>query len=113
MGTESPEVQMARLEERLKVILARLDEARSDQQTQQHLSNEHLQTQAEQFLPNLITQLSRGENIDAALAMLSELSPDKDLDALQDDLEQMIFASNVLGRLSVNESRKAVKQEDE
>lgn len=84
-----------------------------DQQTQQHLSNEHLQSQAEQFLPNLIAELSRGENIDAALAMLSELSPDKDLDALQDDLEQMIFASNVLGRLSVNESRKAVKQEDE
>ena len=31
MGQESTEVQMARLEERLKVILERLDEARNDQ----------------------------------------------------------------------------------
>ena len=35
MGQESTEVQMARLEERLKVILERLDEARNDQQASQ------------------------------------------------------------------------------
>lgn len=84
-----------------------------DSQMEQSLSNDHLQSQAEQFLPDLITQLSRGENIEAALTMLAELSPDKDLDALQNDLEQMIFASNVLGKLSVSESRKAIQQEDE
>lgn len=84
-----------------------------DSQMEQSLSNDHLQSQAEQFLPDLITQLSRGENIEAALTMLAELSPDKDLDALQNDLEQMIFASNVLGKLSVHESRKAAQSEDE
>ncbi len=84
-----------------------------DSQMEQSLSNDHLQSQAEQFLPDLITQLSRGENIEAALTMLAELSPDKDLDALQNDLEQMIFASNVLGKLSIHESRKAAQSEDE
>ena len=84
-----------------------------DNQMEQSLSNDHLQSQAEQFLPDLITQLSRGENIEAALTMLAELSPDKDLDALQNDLEQMIFASNVLGKLSIHESRKAAQSEDE
>ena len=53
------------------------------------------------------------KNIEAALTMLAELSPDKDLDALQNDLEQMIFASNVLGKLSIHESRKAAQSEDE
>lgn len=84
-----------------------------DNQMDEQLSNAHLQSQAEQFLPNLIAQLSQGEDIEAALAMLAEMSPDKNLDALQDDLEKMIFASNVLGRLSVHESRKASQQEDE
>lgn len=84
-----------------------------DQQMEQSLSNEHLQLQSEGFLPDLIAQLSRGENLEAALTMLAEISPDKDLDALQNDLEQMIFASNVLGRLSVHESRKAAQSEDE
>lgn len=84
-----------------------------DNQIEQSLSNEHLQLQAEQFLPHLIDQLSHGENIEAALTMLAEISPDKDLDALQNDLEQMIFASNVLGKLSIHESRKAAQEEDE
>ncbi|RKG41453.1 MULTISPECIES: DUF935 domain-containing protein [Acinetobacter] len=84
-----------------------------DQQMQYSLSNKHLQSQSESFLPDLIAQLSRGENIEAALTMLSEISPDKDLDALQNDLEQMIFASSVLGKLSAHESRKAAQSEDE
>ena len=60
MGTESPEVQMARLEERLKVILARLDEARSDQQTQQNQMG--LITQTLQNMAN------RVENVESSLA---------------------------------------------
>lgn len=60
MGTESPEVQMARLEERLKVILARLDEARSDQQAQQHQMG--LITQTLQSMSN------RVENVESSLA---------------------------------------------
>ena len=60
MGTESPEVQMARLEERLKVILARLDEARSDQQTQQRQMG--LITQTLQSMSN------RVENVESTLA---------------------------------------------
>lgn len=84
-----------------------------DSQIEKSLSNDHLQSQSENFLPDLIAKLSQGEDIEAALAMLAEISPDKDLDALQDDLEKMIFASNVLGKLSVSESRKAIQQEDE
>lgn len=84
-----------------------------DNQMDQRLNNTHLQSQAEQFLPELIAQLSQCNDVDAALAMLAEISPEKDLDALQDDLEKLIFASNVLGRLSVHESRKASQQEDE
>ena len=61
-----------------------------------------------QVLGSAITYIRR-----YAISAMLGLITDKDLDALQDDLEQMIFASNVLGRLSVNESRKAVKQEDE
>ena len=60
MGTESPEVQMARLEERLKVILARLDEARSYQQAQQHQMG--LITQTLQSMSN------RVENVESSLA---------------------------------------------
>ena len=60
MGTESPEVQMARLEERLKAILSRLDEARSDQQAQQHQMD--LITQTLQSMSN------RVENVESSLA---------------------------------------------
>ena len=60
MGTESPAVQMARLEERLKVILARLDEARSDQQAQQHQMG--LITHTLQSMSN------RVENVESSLA---------------------------------------------
>ena len=35
MSGESPEVQMARLDERLKTILSRLDEAKEDQKSQE------------------------------------------------------------------------------
>jgi len=84
-----------------------------DSQIEKSLSDEHLQSQAENFLPDLIAKLSQGEDIEAALTMLAEISPDKDLDALQDDLEKMIFASHVLGKLSVHESRKSIQQEDQ
>lgn len=82
-----------------------------EQQMQQQLNNQHLQQQSQNFLPNLIAQLSSAENIDAALAMLAEIFPNKDFEALQDDLEKLIFASDVLGRLSIQESRKAVKED--
>ena len=60
MGTESTEVQMARLEERLKVILERLDEAKNDQQTnQQHIA---MITQTLQGISN------RVENVESSLA---------------------------------------------
>lgn len=84
-----------------------------DSQMEQSLNDEHLQSQAEGFLPDLIAQLSQGKDLDAALAMLAEISPDKDLGALQDDLEQMIFASNVLGKISAHESRKAAAAQSE
>lgn len=82
-----------------------------DDQMQQQLSNEHLQNQAETMLPALIEKLTQANDIDGALAMLAELSPEKDLDSLQADLEKLIFASDVLGRLSVNESRELAKKD--
>ena len=60
MGQESTEVQMARLEERLKVILERLDEARNDQQASQQ--NIGLITQTLQSIS------SRVENVESSLA---------------------------------------------
>lgn len=77
-----------------------------DSQIQSQLTNEHLQQRSEQLLSDLIAKLSQNNDIEGALAMLAEMSPDKDLQGLQDDLEKLIFASDVLGRLSVHESRQ-------
>lgn len=77
-----------------------------DQQMQQQLGNQHLQTQAETLLLQLLKELSDGGDIDGALAMLAEMSPNQDMQSLQDDLEKLIFASDVLGRLSIQESRQ-------
>lgn len=80
-----------------------------DEQIQQRLSNEHLQTQSENLLSQLIQKLSNGNDIDGALTMLAEIYPDQDIDSLQDDLEKLIFASDVLGRLSIQESRESAQ----
>ncbi|TCM61874.1 phage gp29-like protein [Acinetobacter calcoaceticus] len=77
-----------------------------DEQMQLRLSNEHLQSQAESLLPQIIQKLTQANDIDGALAMLAEMSPDQDIEGLQADLEKLIFASDVLGRLSVYEGRK-------
>ena len=73
---------------------------------QQQLDNADLQAQAEQLLPQIIARLSRENDIDAALAALSQLYPESDLTGLQDKLEQLIFASDALGRVIANEGRK-------
>ncbi|QQC83006.1 DUF935 domain-containing protein [Acinetobacter bereziniae] len=83
-----------------------------DQQMIQQLSNAKLQQQSEQILPELIAKLSSGKDIDEALTMLAEVFPDQDLETLQNSLEKLIFASDVLGRLSINESRKSANKED-
>ncbi|MDS7929616.1 DUF935 domain-containing protein [Acinetobacter sp. V102_4] len=76
-----------------------------DEQVHQ-LDHQHLQNQAEAILPAMIKKLSQAQDIEGALAMLAELYPDQDLESLQNDLEKLIFASDVLGRLSVHEGRK-------
>lgn len=76
-----------------------------DDQIQQNIDNQHLQNQAEQILPQLLAKLSTADDIDGALAMLAEIFPERGLDGLQSDLEQLIFASDVLGRLSVDAGR--------
>ncbi|MEG2433735.1 MAG: DUF935 family protein, partial [Acinetobacter sp.] len=81
-----------------------------DQQMQQKLGNQQLQNQAENLLTALIAKLSQADDIDGALAMLAEMSPDQDIQSLQNDLEKLIFASDVLGRLSIQESRKSVQE---
>ena len=78
-----------------------------DDQVQQQLNHEHVQNQAETLLSELIQKLSAADDIEGALTMLAEILPHLTLDELQDDLEKLIFASDVLGRLSVQESRKA------
>lgn len=77
-----------------------------DEQVQQRLDNQHVQQQAETLLPQLIERLGQADDIEGALAMLTEAFPDRDLQSLQDDLETLIFASDVLGRLSTHEGRK-------
>lgn len=76
-----------------------------DDQVQQYVDNQHLQNQAEQILPQLIAKLSTANDIDGALGMLAEIFPERGLDGLQSDLEKLIFASDVLGRLSVDAGR--------
>lgn len=84
-----------------------------DEQMRQRLDNQHLQSQAETLLLQLLKELSDGGDIDGALAMLAEMSPNQDMQSLQDDLEKLIFASDVLGRLSIQESRQiaAIKKD--
>lgn len=84
-----------------------------DEQMRQRLDNQHLQSQAETLLLQLLKELSDGGDIDGALAMLAEMSPNQDMQSLQDDLEKLIFASEALGRLSIQESRQiaAIKKD--
>lgn len=77
-----------------------------DEQMRLLLTNQHLQNQSENLLPQLITKLSQAGDINGALTMLAEMLPDQDMESLQSDLEKLIFASDVLGRLNVNEGRK-------
>ena len=67
---------------------------------------EGMQQQAESLVSKLIQKISQEKDIDGALAMLSEIYPEQDIASLQQDLEQLIFASDVLGRLSTHEGRK-------
>lgn len=77
-----------------------------EEQCQQHLSNERMQQLAESLVSKLIQKISQEKDIDGALAMLSEIYPEQDIASLQQDLEQLIFASDALGRLAVTEGRK-------
>lgn len=63
MSGESPEVQMARLDERFKTILARLDEAKEDQKSQEKWMD---RTDAALSVIN-----NRVENVESKLAKAS------------------------------------------
>ncbi len=77
-----------------------------EEQCNKQLSNERMQQQAESLVSKLIQKISQEQDIDGALAMLSEIYPEQDIASLQQDLEQLIFASDALGRLAVTEGRK-------
>ena len=61
---------------------------------------ERLQAQAENLLPKLLAQLGQAGGVEQALEMLAQMQPDQDLESLQDDLAQLMFAAEVWGRLS-------------
>ncbi|WP_336148226.1 DUF935 domain-containing protein [Acinetobacter ursingii] len=75
-----------------------------EDQAMQLLLNEQVkesQTVSEAWLADLVKKLQAGQNEDEVLQLLADLHPHDDEPALQEKLTQLIFACEVLGRLSV------------
>ncbi|EOT7470457.1 DUF935 domain-containing protein, partial [Acinetobacter baumannii] len=56
-------------------------------------------------LKPLIQKIQKSQNEDELLLLLSDLYPEDDEPALQEKLTKLIFASEMLGRLSVEEEQ--------
>lgn len=75
-----------------------------EDQAMQLLLNEQVkesQAVSEAWLTDLVKKLQAGRNEDEVLQLLSDLHPHDDEPALQEKLTQLIFACEMLGRLSV------------
>lgn len=78
-----------------------------DQALQLLLNEQTQQSQSvsEQWLKPLIQKIQKSQNEDELLLLLSDLYPEDDEPALQEKLTKLIFASEMLGRLSVEEEQ--------
>jgi len=65
-----------------------------------NLESQGAEAIAHAWMDNLIARVQAGENEERVLAVLSQLHPQDDEPALQEKLTQIIFACDVLGRLS-------------
>ena len=80
-----------------------------EDQAMQLLLNEQVkesQMVSEAWLMDLVKELQAGKNEDEVLQLLADLHPHDDEPALQEKLTQLIFACEVLGRLSAAEELK-------
>ena len=87
---------------RLSFYLGRTILCNEDQAMQLLLKEqvENSQVISEQWLTELVKKIQAGSN-EEVLHLLSELHPHDDEPALQEKLTQLIFACEMLGRLSV------------
>ena len=79
-----------------------------EEQAMQLLLNQQVQTSqttAEAWTSDLIAKLQAGQDEDDILAILQDAYPNDDEPALQEKLTRLIFATEVLGRLSVESER--------
>ena len=75
-----------------------------EEQAMQLLLNQQIQTSqstVEAWTSDLLAKLQAGQNEDDILAILQDAYPNDDEPALQEKLTRLIFATEVLGRLSV------------
>lgn len=75
-----------------------------EEQAMQLLLNQQIQTSqstVEAWTSDLLAKLQAGQNEDEILAILQDAYPNDDEPALQEKLTRLIFATEVLGRLSV------------
>jgi phage gp29-like protein len=93
--SQQPVSEVAKLEQQAAQDQLALETALTEQLTPQRL-----QAQAEHLLPTLLAKLNQAGGIEQALEMLTQMQPDQDLESLQDDLTQLMFAAEVWGRLS-------------
>jgi phage gp29-like protein len=89
------------------VIVAVQSQTELDVETDAVLKAERLQPVAANLVDTILDALKETGGFDKALTLLAELSPDQDLQALQDDLEQLGFAAEAFGRLSAIAGRTA------
>ena len=66
-----------------------------------------LQRQAVELLSDVLKRLQEAPSADAALGLLAELFPDMDDSALQESLANMLFAADLVGRLTADDSDQA------
>lgn len=83
------------------------DQVQMDRAVDQLGADGSMQRQAAELLANVLTQLRNAESADAALGLLAELFPDMDDSALQETLTNMMFAADLVGRLTANDGDQA------
>lgn len=87
-------------EAELLMLQAARDEAALETAANSQLTPERLEQQGQKLLAPLLDRLNQAGGIEQALELLATLKPDQDLESLQDDLTQLMFAAEVWGRLS-------------
>ncbi|WP_199026636.1 DUF935 domain-containing protein [Ralstonia sp. ASV6] len=83
------------------------DQVQMDKAVDQLGQDGTLQRQAVELLSDVLKRLQEAPSADAALGLLAELFPDMDDSALQESLANMLFAADLVGRLTADDSDQA------